>query len=119
MDDARYTKYATWREEAARQCRDAVLPPVGSRLPPTIDVAAIRFRLGHEFAGKPLTQKVFAHRYGFSLAAVRDWEGGRRKPNAAARAFLLLIADQPSVVDTALQAAINRDQPPGPVQAPA
>jgi putative transcriptional regulator len=42
------------------------------------DVAAIRKRLG-------LSQERFARRFGLSPATVRDWEQGRRQPDAPAR----------------------------------
>ena len=42
-------------------------------MPRAIDVKAIRRRAG-------LTQPAFAASYGFSVAAVRDWEQGRRRP---------------------------------------
>lgn len=107
MDDVRYTRYLTWRNEALRRCRSAVEPPVASRLPATIDVAAIRHRLGHEFCGRALSQDDFARRFGFSPAAVRDWEQGRRAPNALARVLLLTIASDPAAVDAALLAAME------------
>lgn len=62
------------------------------------DVKAIRERRG-------LSQQAFADRYGFSAAAVRDWEQGRRQPEAAARSLLLVIDREPEAVDRALSAA--------------
>jgi putative transcriptional regulator len=53
------------------------------RVPPQVDVLAIRKRLG-------LSQAEFARRFGFSPRAVQDWEQGRRKPESAARAYLLV-----------------------------
>ncbi|OWJ67459.1 helix-turn-helix domain-containing protein [Inquilinus limosus] len=64
-------------------------------VPATIDVRTIRRRRG-------LSQQAFADRYGFSAAAVRDWEQGRRAPEAAARSFLLVIDREPDAVDRAL-----------------
>ena len=66
--------------------------------PPTVDVRAIRDRIG-------LSQTGFARRFGFSASAVREWEQGRRQPEAAARVLLLVIASRPEVVDEVLQAA--------------
>lgn len=109
MDDPRYTRYLAWRNEALRRCRIAAEPPVASKLPAAIDVAAIRHRLGHEFCGTPLSQADFARRFGFSPAAVRDWEQGRRKPEASTRVLLLVIAEQPHLVDGVIQAVIDRD----------
>jgi putative transcriptional regulator len=68
-------------------------------LPPgAIDVRRIRDKLG-------LSQAVFAARFGFSAAAVQDWEQGRRRPEAAARTLLLVIDRSPEVVVEALHAA--------------
>jgi putative transcriptional regulator len=67
--------------------------------PAAVDVRAIRARTG-------LSQPQFARRFGFSVAAVRDWEQGRRQPEAAARVLLLVIARRPEVVDEVLAAAI-------------
>lgn len=114
MDDARYEQYAAWRIEAVRQCRIAAEPPLASRLPSTVDVAAIRSRLGQVLFGKPVTQATFARQFGFSTAAVRDWEQGRRKPNAAARVLLLAISANADAVDAALQASLGGEQNSGP-----
>jgi putative transcriptional regulator len=64
-------------------------------LPAEIDVKSIRQRLD-------MTQARFAEVFGFSLDAVKHWEGGRRNPEAAARAFLKVIAMNPGAVLTAL-----------------
>lgn len=74
------------------------LPSRLVRVPDAIDVREIRRRLG-------VTQAKFAARFGFSLAAVRDWEQGRRKPEKAARVLLTIIAKEPKAVDRALRAA--------------
>jgi len=66
-------------------------------VPENVDVRAIRTRLG-------LSQGVFARRFGFTPAAVRDWEQHRRQPEQAARVLLLVIAHDPGVVDRALAA---------------
>jgi len=66
------------------------------KLPPQVDVLAIRRRL-------KLSQAEFARRFGFSPRAVQDWEQGRRKPETAARAYLLVIAHDPKAVDRALR----------------
>jgi putative transcriptional regulator len=44
------------------------------------------------------TQEGFARTYGFSVAAVRDWEQGRRQPERAARILLAMIAEEPETV---------------------
>ena len=68
-------------------------------VPKVVDVKAIRGRLG-------LSQAVFASRFGFSAAAVRDWEQGRRRPEASARVLLTVIDKAPDVVISALEGAI-------------
>jgi putative transcriptional regulator len=60
-------------------------------IPATVDVAAIRAKLG-------LTQQAFATRFGFSKGAVRDWEQGRKVPEASARILLKVIEKRPEVV---------------------
>ena len=67
-------------------------------VPEDMDVRAIRAKLG-------LTQTAFAARFGFSLAAVRDWEQHRRRPEAAARVLLKVIDRVPEAVARALAAA--------------
>jgi putative transcriptional regulator len=49
-----------------------------------------------------LSQEAFALRFGFSPAAVRDWEQRRRQPEQAARTLLLVIDYNPDVVTEAL-----------------
>jgi putative transcriptional regulator len=53
-----------------------------------------------------LSQARFARRFGFSPSAVREWEQGRRQPEAAARVLLLVIASRPEIVDEVLAAAM-------------
>ncbi len=67
--------------------------------PGAVDVRAIRARTG-------LSQPNFAKRFGFSTSAVREWEQGRRQPEATARVLLLVIASRPEVVDEVLAAAL-------------
>ena len=64
-------------------------------VPETVDVKKIRKRL-------KMTQARFSSTFGFSLDAVKHWEGGRRTPEAAARAFLTVIDRNPAVVLDAL-----------------
>jgi putative transcriptional regulator len=66
--------------------------------PAQVDVRAIRARTG-------LSQEKFARRFGFTPAAVRDWEQQRRQPEAAARVLLLVIASRPDIVDEVLAAS--------------
>lgn len=110
MDEPRYLKHLAWKAEVERRWRAEVEPPVAARVPPAIDVAAIRRKLGRQVCGWPLSQEAFAARFGFSLAAVRDWEQGRRRPNLPTRVLLLTIASDAAAVDAAIQAAISRDE---------
>jgi putative transcriptional regulator len=63
-----------------------------------VDVKAIRNRLG-------MTQAKFSGVFGFSLDAVKHWEGGRRTPEAPARTLLTVIDKNPVAVLTALNPA--------------
>lgn len=38
-----------------------------------------------------MTQAAFSDSFGFSLDAVKHWEGGRRTPEVPARAYLTVI----------------------------
>ena len=67
-------------------------------VPKAVDVAAIRAKLG-------LTQEAFAARFGFSKGAVRDWEQGRKVPEASARILLKVIEKRPDIVLEVLDAA--------------
>ena len=64
--------------------------------PESIDVRSIR-------AASSLTQESFARTYGFSVASVRDWEQGRRKPERAARILLAMIAEAPETVERVMR----------------
>jgi DNA-binding transcriptional regulator YiaG len=63
--------------------------------PVTVDVRKLRERLG-------LTQEQFSLRFGLELDAVRNWEYGRREPDAAARSYLTVIDKDPEAVQEAL-----------------
>ncbi len=69
--------------------------------PAEVDVRAIRARTG-------LSQAQFARRFGFTASAVKEWEHGRRRPEAAARVLLLVIASRPEVVDEVLAASMTQ-----------
>lgn len=74
------------------------LPMKLVRIVPDVDVRAIRERQG-------LTREQFAERYGLQVRAIQEWEQGRRKPEAAVRAYMLVIKNQPAAVRRALAAA--------------
>ena len=64
----------------------------------TPNVAAIR-------RGLHMSQGAFATLFGIPLATVKDWEQGRRSPDAPARAYLRVIAENPKAVRAALKTA--------------
>ena len=61
------------------------------------DVPEIRRHLG-------LTQEKFAMLLGISLATLRNWEQGRRKPGGPARILLSIVAKYPKTVLDAVHA---------------
>jgi len=69
-----------------------------AHVPQEVDVKAIRNRLG-------MTQARFSETFGFSLDAIKHWEGGRRTPEAPARTLLTVIERNPAAVLTALNPA--------------
>jgi putative transcriptional regulator len=50
-----------------------------------------------------LSQEMFAERFHIPLGTLRDWEQNRKEPDAAARAYLVVIASNPEAVSEALQ----------------
>lgn len=52
-----------------------------------------------------LTQEEFSERFGIPLGTLRDWEQGRKEPDAAARACLVVIGRNPAAVSEALHPA--------------
>ncbi len=55
------------------------------------NVKRLRERLG-------LTQEAFAAAYRIPVGTLRDWEQGRKRPDAPARAYLTVIARDPQAV---------------------
>ena len=49
-----------------------------------------------------LSQEEFAASFHIPIGTLRDWEQGRKEPDAAARAYLRVIAREPEVVRRAL-----------------
>jgi putative transcriptional regulator len=49
-----------------------------------------------------LSQEEFAARFHIPIGTLRDWEQGRKAPDAAAKAYLRVIASAPEVVRKAL-----------------
>ncbi len=96
------TKYGERLIKAAKEARaiargDADPTTYRVHVPETVDVKAIRKARG-------LTQEAFGQRYGFGTR-VRDWEQGRKSPDAATRAFLIVIQKEPEAVARALEDA--------------
>lgn len=52
-----------------------------------------------------LSQEEFAERFQIPLGTLRDWEQGRKDPDAAARAYLVVIGRDPAAVNAALHPA--------------
>ena len=90
-------------ESIAAGLRDAIAIAHGEADPSTyrvyipaeIDTRAIRDTL-------KMTQKQFASHYHIPVATLRDWEQGRRIPDAPARALIKAIREEPIVVRRAL-----------------
>jgi putative transcriptional regulator len=53
-------------------------------------------------AATGLSQNAFARRFGIPAATLRDWEQGRRAPDAATQSYLRVIARIPDAVAKAL-----------------
>jgi len=66
-----------------------------AHVPDEVDVKSIRSKLN-------MTQSRFSETFGFSLDAIKHWEGGRRTPEAPARTLLTVIEKNPAAVITAL-----------------
>ena len=65
------------------------------KVPEMVDVKAIRTQLG-------LTQQEFSG-FVFSVRAIQNWEGGKRKPEGSARVLLKVISQHPDVVLNSLR----------------
>jgi putative transcriptional regulator len=74
-----------------------------------LDIQTIRAQLG-------MSQKIFATTFGFSVAALRDWEQHRRVPRGPARALLKIIDREPEAARRALS---NLTPPPHARRSPA
>jgi putative transcriptional regulator len=86
-------------KQIARHMKGEIeLPMKVVRVLSDVDVRAIR-------EGQGLTREEFALRYGLQVRAIQEWEQGRRKPEPAVRAYMLVIKNQPAAVRKALTAA--------------
>jgi putative transcriptional regulator len=90
----------TEAERHAAALSDPDAPPItpdnARRMKRTPQVRVIRRALG-------LSQEEFAARFHIPLGTLRDWEQSRKEPDAAARAYLTVIARNPQAVSDALQ----------------
>lgn len=75
---------------------DRVAARVTTVMVPSVDVKAIRGRLG-------LSQAKFAAKFGFAPASIRNWEQGRRFPDGPARILLAVIGERPDVIESVLR----------------
>ncbi|MDP6567609.1 MAG: helix-turn-helix domain-containing protein [Alphaproteobacteria bacterium] len=66
-----------------------------ANVPDEVDIKALREKLD-------LSQTGFAREFGFTPAAIRNWEQGSRKPGLTTRAFLTVIERNPDAVREAL-----------------
>jgi putative transcriptional regulator len=93
----------TEAERHAAAVSDPDAPPLTpqdvARMKRTPQVRIIRRALG-------LSQEEFATRFHIPLGTLRDWEQGRKDPDAAARAYLVVIGRNPSAVAEALRAVV-------------
>ncbi|MGH7015836.1 MAG: helix-turn-helix domain-containing protein [Caulobacteraceae bacterium] len=92
----------TERERHAAAIRDPDAQPLSdddmAQMPRTPRVWIIRRALG-------LSQEQFAARFQIPLGTLRDWEQGRKEPDAATRAYLKVIGRNPKAVARALEEA--------------
>jgi putative transcriptional regulator len=68
------------------------------RMRPSIRTVIFRRRM-------KLSQEEFSERFRIPLGTLRDWEQGRKEPDAAARAYLTVIRKNPQAVLDALKPA--------------
>jgi len=68
-----------------------------AHVPEEIDVKSIREQLG-------LSQRQFAEQFGFEQRSIQNWEHKRRHPRGMARAYLLVIKNDPEAVRRSLAA---------------
>jgi putative transcriptional regulator len=72
---------------------------------PFTDADGMALRVQMIRKGLGLSQAQFAAQFHIPLATLKDWEQGRRQPEAAAWAYLQVIEGEPAAVRRALKAA--------------
>lgn len=98
MDDKLFHELKTNLKEAVKYAKGETAPKsVYVVLSPT-DIKAIR-------QGVQMSQAVFARTFHLSVDTIKGWEQGKRKPDAAATNYLLMIKADPNYVQRTLAAA--------------
>ena len=100
-DWSRFDAMTEAERHAAALADPNAQPPTPERLTRmkrTPQVKVIRRALG-------LSQEEFAGRFQIPLGTLRDWEQGRKDPDAAARAYLIVSGRNPAAVGEALHPA--------------
>ena len=72
---------------------------------PFTDADGVALRIQMIRKGLSLSQAQFAAQFHIPLGTLKDWEQGRRQPEAAAWAYLQVIEGEPAAVRRALKAA--------------
>jgi putative transcriptional regulator len=95
----RQTPKGTYRVQRHHGEGRTLAPPPPSKLRvhvvPVPNVRAIRQKLG-------MSQAEFAEKYKIPLPTLKNWEQGRRQPDAPAAAYLLAISRRPNEISEAL-----------------
>ena len=91
MDKRLFNDLLQGLEEARRWARGEDVPGLRVHRFDRAEAAAVRARSG-------LTQQEFSAQIGVSVATLRNWEQGRRKPEGPARVLLAMLAQDPDIV---------------------
>ncbi|OLN25704.1 DNA-binding protein [Desulfovibrio sp. DV] len=101
-------------EKLLQSMREAVAYAKGEAQPEDYRVHAVSVDVREIRKKLKMTQKHFAQEFGFSLDTLRHWEQKRRTPEGPARAYLLVISQNPDAVRTALRSAAQTPPPTTP-----
>jgi putative transcriptional regulator len=94
-------------DQVSHMTDDAIAEDI-ARDPDTMaftDADGMALRIQMIRKGLSLSQAQFAAQFHIPLATLKDWEQGRRQPEAAAWAYLQVIEGEPAAVRRALKAA--------------
>jgi putative transcriptional regulator len=72
---------------------------------PAVNVRAIRTKVGG-------SREAFSNRFGLDSRAVQDWEQGRRTPDRSTRILMLMIENEPKVVERTVAKAMGSTRMP-------